>query len=234
MLKVAYSHHHYSTTDYMAHQAHSIPWTLLASHLHLAQGCQYGVPDLHLRPRRKPTQAKQLTYFAEAFARNVAEYAVCERRKYRDTYAPPAADDVIVDERTARKIQRSAHRVQDDLKTQPDYTCWKCWEGQTDRKCRCPSLPVEERTAAAFLRQHEPNPCYGFYAYNGERFYNVEIVKLLLLYGEMEPVLRVCAHPDVDLEKWWTMQECMDVVSRQADHWHRIDLGPALLTHPAA
>jgi hypothetical protein len=34
----------------------------------------------------------------------------------------------------------------------------------------------------------------------------------LLLYGEMDTILRVCAHPEVDLREWQTVGQCLCVV----------------------
>ena len=36
----------------------------------------------------------------------------------------------------------------------------------------------------------------------------MELVKTLIVYGEMEPILRVCAHPDVAIGTWWHIDEC--------------------------
>jgi hypothetical protein len=36
----------------------------------------------------------------------------------------------------------------------------------------------------------------------------MELVKTLIVYGEMEPLLRVCAHPDVAIDSWWHIDEC--------------------------
>ena len=64
-----------------------------------------------------------------------------------------------------------------------------------------------------FLRRYQQNDCYQFLNVNRSAFFNLEIFKILLLYGEMEPVLRVCAHPDNDLATWWSMAPCYDSVS---------------------
>lgn len=44
-------------------------------------------------------------------------------------------------------------------------------------------------------------------------FFNLEVVKTLLLYSEIDPILRVCAHPRVQLERWWTCGGCFCEVS---------------------
>ncbi|OKL62341.1 hypothetical protein UA08_02822 [Talaromyces atroroseus] len=73
--------------------------------------------------------------------------------------------------------------------------------------CKC-ALPLRERKAHSFLRQYRPNGCYEFYALNEAAYFNIHVVKALLVRGEMEPVLRVCSHPNVDYWKWQNMREC--------------------------
>lgn len=75
-----------------------------------------------------------------------------------------------------------------------------------------PILETETKTAA-FLWKYQPNDCYEFYLKNEDAFFNVEIVKTLILHGEMDAVLRVCAHPENDLLCWWTQCRCECSVS---------------------
>lgn len=30
----------------------------------------------------------------------------------------------------------------------------------------------------------------------------------MILYGEIDPILRVCAHPEVAIGTWWDVDEC--------------------------
>jgi hypothetical protein len=86
-----------------------------------------------------------------------------------------------------------------------------CPHGGGLGECRCP-IPHEERRAAAFYRAYVDNDCIDFEDQNGKSFYNLELVKTLLLYGEMDVILRVCAYPDVDLREWQTVGQCYCVV----------------------
>ncbi|KAL3485537.1 hypothetical protein BJX62DRAFT_242893 [Aspergillus germanicus] len=99
----------------MAHQAHNIPWALLSSHLKYshANQCPCGVTNLH--PRMQPNQGKELTFFINAFIRNIKEHSTCERKKYPAHYEPPSSDEIIIDERTARKIAPTIRRVKTHL-----------------------------------------------------------------------------------------------------------------------
>ena len=78
-------------------------------------------------------------------------------------------------------------------------------------RCRC-ILPLHERRAGAFLREKYHSDCYEFFKLNSKQFFNVEVVKTLILAGELDPILRICARPDHDLEEWHNAGECMCVV----------------------
>ena len=43
---------------------------------------------------------------------------------------------------------------------------------------------------------------------NGKAYDAVEIVKTLLMLGEMDTVFRICAHPDNDYLRWWRVVDC--------------------------
>lgn len=61
---------------------------------------------------------------------------------------------------------------------------------------------------SASLRKHQPNDCYDFEKVNKDTFFSPEMDKALVLYGEMNTVLKICAHPDVDLKNWWKQMQC--------------------------
>lgn len=66
-----------------------------------------------------------------------------------------------------------------------------------------------------YLRGYQPR-AGSFLNENGEAFYNIEVVKTLILYGEMEPILRVCVHPDVDYKSWQSQCLCFCMVNTPA------------------
>ncbi|KAL6854888.1 hypothetical protein ACO1O0_006023 [Amphichorda felina] len=201
----------------MAHQAHNIPWTVLSSNLRwrLSNPCKNDATDFHLR--FKPDQGKKLTYFAKAFERNIHDHAETERRKYPETYEPPQPDEVIVSDRVALMIAptvrcwRAAHRQSTINIAKDTPVNALCHHMDTRQRCEC-AVPYVERTGRAFARQLKDSMCYQFFREetNAGAFLNAEIVKTLLLYGETDPILRVCSHPDVDLRRWWRLQECYD------------------------
>ncbi len=66
------------------------------------------------------------------------------------------------------------------------------------------------------------NDCFAFFQQNGLSFFNIELAKAMLLQGEMEPLLRACAMPDIGYLDWWCVEECHCMCG--ADHvgWDRV------------
>ncbi|KAF5599433.1 hypothetical protein FPANT_3410 [Fusarium pseudoanthophilum] len=73
---------------------------------------------------------------------------------------------------------------------------------------------------AAFQRDKTESDCYEFEKYNEEAYRNLDIVKTLVLHGEMDAVLRSCAYEGSRLSDWWQETEC-DCMPRVLG-WDRI------------
>lgn len=215
----------------MAHQAHSIPWKLLTSHLRPVYRDGTLESESNIYTRQKPNQAKHFRYFVGAFARNLKEHTACERKKYAPKYEPPEKDEVILDDEICELIAPTIRRWRKtsqiymkniQLASPEDHLC--NGKGSTHcKECQC-AIPFEERMASAFLRGRQQNSCYMFFSVNSAAFFNVELVKTLLLYGKMEPILRMCSHPDVKFSDWEYQTTCYDEVSRHygREHSHSI------------
>lgn len=214
----------------MAHQAHNIPWQALTAHIKPVfrkyDGADRGESNFYLC--YKSQQAKQLTYFVTSFAKNIEHHTRCERKKYPETFLPPAQDDLVLSDAVVKKLNPTVMRLrQHHLKGGRDrftdrlidQSIWKnsieslcCHTDDAEEfACDC-IIPHAERRAAAFFRSYTQNPCYQFFDFNAMAFYNLEILKLLLLYGEMDLILRICAHPDVDYAMWHDRGLCYDTV----------------------
>ncbi|KAJ5825941.1 hypothetical protein N7474_003079 [Penicillium riverlandense] len=194
----------------MAHQAQEIPWKVLGSNLHWVSGdsCKCGTTNLH--PRMRKNQAKALNDFVKAFLRNIDKHSNHERTKFRAKYDIPDRTDVIIDESVAQKIMPTVLRYR-HYGRRNDFLCPGVASESRDHRlgyCQCPALPDQERSASSFLRRYIKNRCYRFVEDNNDAFFNLELVKTLILYGEMNPVLRICAHPEVDLMSWWSKAQC--------------------------
>lgn len=201
----------------MAHQSTNIPWNVLASNFKWSVAKHHpDNGDLHLR--FNPDQGKKLHYFIEAFVRNIRNHSATTRKRYPKNYDPPNPDDIILDDAITKKITPTVHRWRsfrhwEDALLPPSVLPIRgelCQHGglsESSEECRCP-IPYDERKAAAFYRQYFYNQCYWFFKENGRGFFNLEMVKTLMLYGEMDVILRVCASPDVKLWDWWRLGRC--------------------------
>ncbi|KAL4907783.1 hypothetical protein BDW74DRAFT_175568 [Aspergillus multicolor] len=86
----------------------------------------------------------------------------------------------------------------------------KCDEEQDEEEddgysfsCSCP-LPFKERRGAAFMRKRNHCGCYDFFQANRGAFLHIEVVKTLLLHGELDSILRACADPKINLRyRYW-------------------------------
>ncbi|KUL87933.1 hypothetical protein ZTR_03849 [Talaromyces verruculosus] len=196
----------------MAHQTHNIHWDALTSCLKVYS------PDVPIREkpinlyfRFNNDQDQNISRFVTSFVDNIKEHTACERKKYPATFDIPDQNDLILGDAITKKITPLVHKWRQshdwDLATKPhdkkkplpsllrklcthddDKAAAAAAEGFG---CRC-VLPLHERKASAFLRQYYRNDCNEFYDKNGAAFYNIEVVKTLILYGEMEPILRGC------------------------------------------
>ncbi|KAJ5771937.1 hypothetical protein N7520_002466 [Penicillium odoratum] len=186
----------------MAHQAHNIPWSLLASNLHWSKTSHHGRGVTNLRPSMKPNQGKELTYFIEAFIRTISDHSVCERKKFPSQYAPVDPTDVILEPVTVQKITPTVRKWRNHgfRGMCPSCIC-PVWKGE---ECRCIPIPDEAKKASAFLRPTYVRYCYEPYKETLHVFFNVEVVKTLLMHEEMGTILRICALPELDLKRWWT------------------------------
>jgi hypothetical protein len=202
----------------MAHQAQEVPWKVLGSNLHWvsANSCNCGTVNLH--PLLRKNQGKAFNDFVKAFLKSIEKHTNSERAKYRPKYDIPDPTDVIIDASIARKIMPTVRRWRQYGRRVNDFIC----PGVRDRGdrahrfgyCQCSDLPDEERRASAFLRPYIENGCFRFFEMNNDAFFNLELVKTLILHGEMDPVLRMCAHPDADLiRSWWSKAQCGCMVS---------------------
>ncbi|KAH8696549.1 hypothetical protein BGW36DRAFT_321877 [Talaromyces proteolyticus] len=202
----------------MAHQAHNIAWHALTSNLkfYSPKSPSKDKPT-NLYFQFNPNQTDDIRHFAISFAKNIREHTACERKKYLARFDVPNEDDVLLTDATTQKISplvyKWRHRYHWDLavpsetKSLTSPSLRRLCTHNDGFRCRC-AIPFQERKVSSFLRQYTSNRCYEFFKLNTEAFYNIELVKTLLLYREMEPILRVCAHPNVDIEEWQSQAQC--------------------------
>ena len=189
----------------MADQTPDLPWNLLTSNLHWTSPdyCNCGLKNL--LPMHNENQSNDFNEFVKMLAGTIETHAVKERKKYADHYDPPEDTDFVIDEALANKITPTVHRWYD--LTFKDKACdeTSCYNSHED-SCHCPPFPPYQKTAAAFCQPFGWPDCFEFFPQEKSGFFNCEIVKTLLIYGEMDPILRVCAHPSVAMKNWHSVQ----------------------------
>ncbi|GFF39368.1 hypothetical protein IFM46972_05863 [Aspergillus udagawae] len=197
----------------MAHEEHNIKWDILAANL-IHRSPSYPAADLvpNLYFRFKPTQGQEIGSFIESFVRTLEKHSQDERQRYPERYSPFTPDELILNDHVAEQIRPLAHRwckaYSWPLKDKIQKTDGLCRHvNSASFACGCP-LPYHERKGAAFQRSYRNNDCYRFFAENTEVFYNLQVLNALLVLGEMDTVLRLCATPDNHLEKSMFVCDC--------------------------
>ncbi|KAJ5769198.1 hypothetical protein N7520_003757 [Penicillium odoratum] len=191
----------------MYHPSDNIPWHLLASNLHWApgelaekirvlnlpklpgklkekRGCVCGVTNLH--PSFPAPESPDEDRFAQAFVQAVYDDSKRKRAQYPEKYSPPSPSDVLLGDELVGTIE--SHLSQ--------------------RMKGGPRLPFEQRTAFAFLHPCVISDHCRFTSSTKIGFLNLEVVKMLLMLGELDPILQACAHPDVGILGWYSAAFC--------------------------
>lgn len=172
----------------MAHQAYALPWQTLADNLKYVHSNPryHGLTNLY--PLSKPAQGKQLQHFAKVFARVLNVYSAIERKKYDEEYSPPAHDDdILISDATAKNINNV---VKEFMKVEID----------NNPSLRDEPLSHRDRTMAPWMtimNFHSADP-------NDDLIWADELLRTLLICGEMETLFRLAAHPHIRLHPMWT------------------------------
>lgn len=217
----------------MAHQAHNICWSLLASNL------EFYFPDIptneqpaNLYFRFDSHQEQDIAQFINFFVYNIQKCTEIERAKYPAVYGTPDPDDVLLDSATVRKIAPAVSKWRyihvfgsmGHLGYSPfwKHSVRKLCSHNNGFECGC-AIPFQERKVSSFLRQcrkgdaeidrRDYNQFYHNQVADAEAYYSMEMVKTLLLFGEMDPILRLCSHPDVHFWAWQSKQLVPGLVS---------------------
>lgn len=206
-----------------------IPWSLLTAHLqYVFANTDDKQGATNLFPQFDESQGRDLNAFVEVMAQTIEEAARAERRKYIGRYDPPDAEAILLDDDLVKRINPIAHRLKlwqwnrggsctEDFTYSPKL----CSHEDDDAFCKCP-IPFKERKASSFLRQNEDDGCYAYYQVDKLGTLNLEIVKTLIVSGDIEPILRVCAHPENGLESWWYFGACSCGVDPPGLGWERL------------
>ena len=193
----------------MAHQAHDIPWKLLAANLEYTVE-NNGITNLY--PRGSSHQSRKLNHFLDSFSKTIAEHSESERRKYPEVYGVPAPEEIVLSEDTVRKISPTVYRYRQFDQYYQSRVVRKvrnvvCSHPPGHPDCHCP-VSVEDRKMSSFIIDPCTGECFQFYQTNERSFYSLELVNTLLLHNQMDPILRICSHPERRYLSWWSERQC--------------------------
>ncbi|KAF5965909.1 hypothetical protein FBULB1_11987 [Fusarium bulbicola] len=201
----------------MAHYENQLPWEDLASVFQLkhTNTCQHGAYNLHVLAH--PDSKTKLANFLDVFMRHVSEESTRQIKQYPQKYRVPNEDEVIISDEVAARITPTVRRwhpekyspSKDEHFETFQQPCLKelCIHTNESDTCGC-ALPFKERKMAAFQRDKIENYCYEFEKYNEDAYRNLNVVKTLILHGEMDAILRSCAYEGSRLPDWWEEDEC--------------------------
>lgn len=170
----------------MAHQAHSIPWQTLADNLKFMH-CNprnHGITNLYRRKRQN--QDKGLQYFACGFANAMSNYSAIERKQYDPDPIPPEIDERVISKDAVKRMAKTVLRFRGELDNLNQINL----DG---------ALSTYECTAQRFIS--DTYPCEGDMNVGIQDA--CEQTKTMLLYGEMDALFRLAAHPEVRFYRLW-------------------------------
>ena len=172
----------------MAHQTHSIAWQTLADNLKFmhCNSRNYGITNLYARKR--PNQDKELQYFVTGFARALTNYSAIERKKYSPFFTPPDPEERVISKVAVTRMSATVLRYK---------------EGDID-------LPDSSAPSSEALSEYECTPrrfIFDTYPCEGDMDHLIyeccEQTKALILYGEMDALFQLAAHPDIHFRRLW-------------------------------
>lgn len=185
---------HYTMTS-PPHQEHLLPWSTLASHFTFVYANKNDDDPTNLYSIFKPDQDEQLQQFARIFAKTIEECFSQERQRYPEKMAPPADDEVLISERTAERIAETVVLCKDIYLPRPDPL--------TSDRSDAMVLTAEERKVSFWTWRvalsHDTTR--NWLALKNRHMRCTEIVNILALHGEMEPLLRIASRRDSHFEE---------------------------------
>ncbi|KAH6664182.1 hypothetical protein B0J14DRAFT_493962, partial [Halenospora varia] len=151
-------------------------------------------------------QGKQITHFVNVFAKTLEDFSDAERRKYPESWEPAKPKEVIITPEVAKKLSPTVRRYRETNHRLPHTQ--KCqihtWNGRPV-VCHCPEPFTNGETQMWYWIDYLKCTCCLSY-HNSMKIHNdtVELTKTLLLYNEVEILLRIASQPDVDLQAAWS------------------------------
>ena len=199
----------------MAHQAHNLPWNTFASNFQYSNSRSYEY-RASLVPRNKPQQGKNIEHFANMFTTTIKEFAATKRAQYTEDFEPLTdLREKVIDEETRKLVKKSTVYARDwslrfrwdrcRERDDPEDSCRNClnvladcvWGNHTHSSTDgdgCEGI-FDECELGYWVQAMERNCCFW------EECCEINIqIKMLLLHGQMEPLLRLASHPQLQIE----------------------------------
>ena len=185
----------------MAHQAHKIPWGTLSSNLKIEPSPLDHDWQTAVFTWDEASHVQQMTHFADAFVKVLGSASDSERAKYPPVYSAASPDEEVIGPEAARTIEATVQKYRSD---NPALSSRIQCPPECARKSPFTiALGLEERSMSFWLRDHWRHP--RAYCCGGSDFLDsIELIKTLLIHGQVSTLLRISAHPDFRLHKLWS------------------------------
>jgi hypothetical protein len=135
-------------------------------------------------------------YFSRVFASTIFSFSSTERSKYPNPIPPPDPDDNIISEQIAKKISKTVtHYRSTNYQLQRSH----------NNDPRCPLTLPERRMKIWIEELHCDEACIDCCCLTYNHSDMTELLKTLLLYGEMETLLKIVAHSSISLTSKWDL-----------------------------
>jgi hypothetical protein len=174
----------------MAHNSRDLPWRALANNLKFVSSNPDYNNVTNLYPRFESDQVEELQSFVKEFSRSMEEYSTKERARYPEELVPIADDEVFISDTTLDRIDVKVCQYKNPTGHQPSSMSTKNILGDEKRR-----IPYYIET----LKDRQPATPVGYPDLVGP----LEVLKRLLLYDEMEPLLRLADHPTIRFWAVW-------------------------------
>ncbi|KAK8038553.1 hypothetical protein PG993_006964 [Apiospora rasikravindrae] len=214
----------------MASSEADIPWDLLIANFTYASihPSAHSTAYLHQHkpdffPCKRPGQGDDMDQFVNSLAAILTDSAARERKKYPEHHEAVADDDeIVVPDADAVVIAPHLGRCHSQFdcdkhpyrksKSEP-LLLGLCAHVDGTSGCRC-ALRFGERRMSTFLRPLEKvTGSSDLVERFRDAFLGLEMLKAILIYGDMNTVFRICAHPRVDFLSWWAVLRCSNYSS---------------------
>ncbi|KAI8279012.1 hypothetical protein K4K60_005863 [Colletotrichum sp. SAR11_57] len=189
----------------MADELPNIPWADLAANFNFIHANPKASDHKDLFPRLEPepTLVEGINDFIRVFTEAIAEHSGRERSKYATEYTSPPHDETLIDDETVREISPLFGRLPKYAHLINNPSC----RHRYNPPCKC-LVPYSERRVDSLLRRWEYNNCYKFEKVNSAGWKSWQLLVTMLIYGKMEPLLRLAVHPDNFFDIWSTVKIC--------------------------